>query len=256
MLARLADEIEACLARRSPGGLGRGPGRAELPGGAFGAAHAPGAVHEWFADTDADRGAGPGAQAGRWHAPIGAAVVTARACGTDASDSHRVCVWIGRACWPHPVAIARTSPALLERSVFVDVSGRDDRAWAIETALRSDGAAAVVADGSRLDFNSTRRFQLAAEAGGGVGLLLRPRWEMGELSAARTRWLVTPRVSNNSDQRWTVELLRCKGLRPTMSEARRWAVTRCHATGDVRVVPDAADQPVEKEAVPPRRAAV
>jgi len=254
VLARLADEIEACMARRSPLGLGRGLGlgRAEASGGAFGSAHAPAAVHEWFADAEGDTRA----QVRRWDAPIVAAIVTARACVMNASDPHRVCVWIGRACWPHPVAIARSSPALLVRSVFVDVAGREDRAWAIETALRSDGVAAVVADGSRLDFNSTRRFQLAAEVGGAVGLLLRPRWELGELSAARTRWLVTPCVSNNSDQRWTVELLRCKGMRPTMSEARRWAVTRCHATGDVRVVADAADQPVEKEAAPPRRAAV
>jgi protein ImuA len=112
----------------------------------------------------------------------------------------------------------------------------------------------VVADGSRLTLNETRRLQLAAEAGGALGLLLRPAHEIQELSAARTRWRVGPALSADSDQRWTVDLLRCKGLRPTESGARRWAVQRSHATGDVRVAPEAADRPLSAADAPRRRA--
>ena len=40
-----------------------------------------------------------------------------------------------------------------------------------------------VADASGLDMGSSRRLQLAAESGGVLGLLVRPPWEVKELSA-------------------------------------------------------------------------
>jgi protein ImuA len=145
--------------------------------------------------------------------------------------------------------------SLLDRSVMVDADGPAERLWAIDTALRSAAAGVIVADGSGLDMASTRRLQLSAESSGScagaVCLLARPLRERRALSAAATRWLVEPDpcapdpsendLSNNDGPGWAVELLRRKGLRPE-GHAHRWRVRSCHATGDVRVVPIAADR--------------
>ena len=81
----------------------------------------------------------------------------------------------------------------------------------------------------------SRRLQLAAESCRAIVLLTRPDAERGELSAARSRWLVEPAVETGIgfDQQWIVTLLRCKGVQPTVGSARRWAVRREHATGIV-----------------------
>jgi protein ImuA len=63
-----------------------------------------------------------------------------------------------------------------------------DALWAAEEALRSAGAAAVAltlgAAGAAVTPASARRLQLAAEAGGGVGLVL------GAIGVARSRWTI------------------------------------------------------------------
>lgn len=151
-------------------------------------------------------------------------------------------VWVGRTCWAQP---GWSDP---HTSVFVDTGSSGDRVWAIDQALRCRGVACVIADGSGIDMAASRRLQLAAKAGGTLGLLVRPLEDLGELSAARTRWRVTPTPNRHArffpEPRWIVELLRCKGLRPA-TEMRRWAVQFRHETGDVVVVPDAPDRSVE-----------
>jgi hypothetical protein len=148
------------------------------------------------------------------------------------------------------------APAALHHSLFVHPANDAERTWVIDLALRSPGVAVVVADAPGLTFAQSRRLQLAAEAGGTLGLLLRPPWERREPSVARTRWVVTPAPSINADQRWTVELLRCKGVQPTSGEARRWTVQRSHATSNVCVAPDAPDRSPEAEPATQRRSAV
>lgn len=212
--------------------------------------------------------------------------------------SQGLVLWIGRACWPHPQALVwpmQAAPAaagevdrgLLDRSVFVEAgllqagvvaagdrtptdtrrarprrrAAPSDLVWAVEQAVRCPGVAAVVADGRGLSMTDSRRLQLAAAAGGVPAWLARPPWELGELSAARTRWRVSPRAPEDArgradgggagvDIAWTVELLRCKGVQPDAWGARRWAVRRGHATralhewtaGDVGVAADVADR--------------
>ncbi len=205
-----------------------------------------GAVHEWLSGQDARE------RAGWWAAPLGV-LTHAAARAVRADDAGRRAVWIGRRAWPHALGIR--DPALLERSVFVEAGDDARRLWAIDLALRCAGVAVVIADGSGLGMSESRRLQLAAGAGGGVCLLARPWWERREISAAWTRWRVTPSPSDGSDPRWTVELLRCKGVRPASEDARRWAVRREHETGDVRVVADAADRAGETPGQAPGRAA-
>ena len=215
-----------------------------------------GGVHEWFDGCERDGG---------WR-PALAVLIDLAWRSIERNAGH--VVWVGRRCWPYAHALIRrdapeprrdatgprrdaTGPRcdapgpgtgdrrLLERSVFVDPPGRGERVWAIELALRCAGVAAVVGDGSELCMAETRRLQLAAGASerAAVALLARPGRERGELSAARTRWMVRPCVSQMGetragDQAWTVELLRCKGLQPSGS-VRRWAVRRDHATGAI-----------------------
>lgn len=210
-----------------------------------------GCVHEWFAGTAAKPD---------WLAPLTVLAHLARQAARAASEVDRgggrgsEIVWVGTRCWPYPVAIARIDA--LGRHLFVDAATTDQRVWATELALRSGAVACVVTDASGLKMSDTRRLQLAAAESGGIAFLARPPWELRELSAAATRWLVTPQTGLEStvlypDPHWKLELLRCKGLRPVPEDARSWIVRLDHATGDVHLVADAAG----RRAAPTRQSA-
>jgi len=154
-----------------------------------------------------------------------------------ADSRGRCAVWIGRRVWPYGPALGAIG-SLLDRSLFVAPNGLPQRVWAIDLALRCLGVGVVIADGSGLGMIETRRLQLAASSAGALCLLARPWPEHKHISAAWTRWRVAPAPSDDIDPRWSVELLRCKGMRPTTEEARRWSVQRAHETGDVRLVPE------------------
>jgi len=243
-LSRLRAAIERVETRSEPAAepprLVLGWGRADA---ATGGGLRRGAVHEWFSG-----GADPGG--GRWWGPPLGVLIHAAGRAVGGEEGGRWGEWVGRRVWPHARAIR--DPLLVARSLFVAPGGDAERLWAIDLALRCAGVAAVIADGTGLDMGGSRRLQLAAGAGGGVCLLARPWCERREVSAAWTRWRVEPARSEESDPRWSVELLRCKGVRPASEGARRWVVRREHETGDVRVVPDAGDRPGEA-AGPARR---
>ena len=112
-------------------------------------------------------------------------------------------------------------PGVLGRSYFVDVVRDADRLWAMDLALRCRSVSVVVGDGSGLDMAASRRLQLAARFGGGLGLIARPRNELSELSAASTRWLVEPMVATTERPRWSLTLLRRKGLGTFRGPVRR-----------------------------------
>ena len=116
---------------------------------------------------------------------------------------------------------------------------RGDLIWAIDQALRSGAVAAVYAEiGDWLDPADARRLQLAAEAGGAVGLFVRPTGlrpaaqssaaqgsaatrSAATRSAAKSsaatrssfadvRWIVSP-LPGHGGRRLRVELDRCRG---------------------------------------------
>jgi hypothetical protein len=198
-----------------------------------------GVVHEWF-DTRDTPAAPPGPSSPRsskpvraprraWFPPLTLLVhLVWQAISPDPAelrDDGRRVLWIGRVCWPYARMLVRDGgddARLLARSIFVDPPESADaaaRLWAIDLALRSRAAAAVIADGSRLDLAATRRLQLAARAGGGLALIARPAWELSELSAAATRWVVRTEPTSGDRPRWSVELLRCKGVQPWEAHA-------------------------------------
>ncbi len=111
-----------------------------------------------------------------------------------------------------------------DRILLVDGANDAQVLWAMEEALRSTAVTAVVGEVERLDLFRSRRLHLAAETGGGVGLLLRPAATLLEPSAAVTRWRVRPAPSLSrwpgelGPLTWSAELWRAKGAVPRRFE--------------------------------------
>jgi protein ImuA len=117
------------------------------------------------------------------------------------------------------------------RVIVAEARGDADRLWAMEEGLGCLGLVAVVAElgparpgAQTRDSVSCRRLQLAAEASGVTGILLRPD-AGGVVSAIGTpesRWRVTavPRPEGEVGEwrdwrpRWRAELLRARNGRP------------------------------------------
>jgi hypothetical protein len=293
-----------------------------------------GGVHEWFEMTGETA---DGARGHQWHPPLAIVMHVVRQAMVRVRGAGAV-VWIGRRCWPHPIALAQMRsvaapsiddllhearrsairngvPNTIQRaqqshkavvvgtrdgaiesedvaagnvvsgdvvsgdvlgempwvgrggasassktiqhhdcsssfsgsceasvdlaacSLFVDAHTHEDRVRAAELALRCESVVAVVMDGSKLHMSESRRLQIAAYAGGGIGLIARPRWELRELSIARSRWAVRAIPSESDEMRWSVEVLRCKGGGTVVvGGEHRVTVRRDHETGVVGVV--------------------
>jgi len=167
-------------------------------------------LHEWFTGSTNSHG-------GDW-SPCVLPLLDVAARGVTHGHVSRV-VWIGRRVFPYPPAFAHCN-RLLHASIFVDPPNAAARLWAIDLALRATAPIAVIADGQGLTLPSTRRLQLAASAGRGIGLLARPSTESHTLSAATTRWRVEPRRTTNTHVGWTLTLLRHKDF-PTLTDDAR-----------------------------------
>lgn len=159
----------------------------------------------------------------------------------QARHPHTIVLWVGQRCWPYPLGLGDGGLDLLRRSIFLDTPDHNARLWAIDLALRSPAVAVVVADGSGLDMAASRRLQLAAEAGGAMGLLARPEVEIRLPSTAATRWKVCPVPSPALQPRWALQLLRCRGAR-ARNQTRTWIVERDRAQGLVVVPADVGDR--------------
>lgn len=133
-----------------------------------------------------------------------AALLLARSGGTA--------LWIAGEDEPFPPGLARfgLAPAQL---VLVRAAARADALWAMEEALRCRAVGGVVlalGQAAPPDLTASRRLQLAAEAGGGLGLLLRPAGGALAPCAAVSRWRVAPLPGGT----WQLELLRARGGQP------------------------------------------
>jgi protein ImuA len=97
--------------------------------------------------------------------------------------------------------------------IVVQAASQSDNLWALDQALRCPGVAAALAWPEKLDGRTFRRLQLAAEQGGGLGLLVRPERVRHEPSWAGVRLVVEPLPATAADapRRLKVELLRSRG---------------------------------------------
>lgn len=208
-LNNLRDRVGAIQARDAD----RETGRGTIPA-ATGDRLRVRTLHEWFAGGGDSRDLG-------WSPPI-LPLLDLVWRGFERGLLSRV-VWIGRRVFPYPLTLARHD-GVLAASVFVDPPSAAARLWAIDLALRCGAPTAVIADGEGLTLPHTRRLQLAASAGCGIALLARPPSEIRTLSAATTRWRVTPRASSNSCASWTLSLIRSKDHPTLMDETGRSVV--------------------------------
>jgi len=104
----------------------------------------------------------------------------------------------------------------------------EDLLWVTEEALKSSAAQAVVAQPAKqIDLTASRRLQLAAEAGGALGLILTDPTPLRAVnafgseaapsvlapSAVTTRWQIDPAPLKDGLERasWTIRLLRVRG---------------------------------------------
>jgi hypothetical protein len=85
-----------------------------------------------------------------------------------------------------------------------------EQTWAVAECMACPGVTATVAEAGELSRVEARRFQLAAERGGGAGILLRDPKRATHYAAA-TRWRVRPVKGERSVQRWSVQLIHGHG---------------------------------------------
>jgi protein ImuA len=115
--------------------------------------------------------------------------------------------------WAPGVARLGVRPELL---VVVRARGKD-ALWAAEESLRCPAVAATIVEVPDLDLTTSRRLQLAAEAGRGIGLVLRSEQASISPTASLTRWRVSAlpgtgrRAGELGEPAWRVELLKAKG---------------------------------------------
>jgi protein ImuA len=109
----------------------------------------------------------------------------------------------------YPPALAAVGIDLAQ-VIIVQAKDAADHCWAIDQALRSPAVALVYASLAELDDKTSRRFQLAAETSGAIGLLLRPATARGQPTWAEVQLAVTPLVSE-AERQWSVECARARG---------------------------------------------
>ncbi len=197
-----------------------------------------GCLHE-IAGTPGDAGAAIGfaaALVGRLHA---------------AHEDARQVLWCVRGDTDHEVG-ALYAPGLRsfglspQQVLLVRAATTAQVLWAMEEGLRAGGLAAVVAEVDDVDFSTSRRLQLAAEARGVTALLIVPA--LSAVSGAVTRWqlssrggegeaLAPRRADSALHPKWSVELTRCRGGAPAA-----WEVEWNHASNDFAVVAGVRDR--------------
>ncbi|GMB79961.1 ImuA family protein [Shinella zoogloeoides] len=138
------------------------------------------------------------------------------------------------------------------RVLYVEAGDEKSLLLCFEEGLRHGGLGAVVAEVARLSMTASRRLQLAAEAGGTLGIALR-RVRQGRgadafalPSAAVTRWRVSMRpsvplaVPGIGRARWLLELTRCRA-----GEAAKFEVEASDAEGRIAFSSRLADRSPE-----------
>ncbi len=135
-----------------------------------------------------------------------------------------------------------------DRVIHVEAGDEAGVLACLEEGLRHGGLGAAVGELARLPMVASRRLQLAAEASGTLGLVVR-RWRrpgdaalFAQPTAAATRWRIAPLPSTPlpvpgvGRPRWRVELVRCRG-----GEGAAFEVEACDEQGRLGVFADLGD---------------
>src|SRR5215212_5457232 len=135
-----------------------------------------------------------------WEKPSGPPMFFATLLARAASGE-RAIVWSDPQRLIYPPAIAAAGIDL-KRVLLLRPKNDADELWALTECLRCPGVGVALACPGKLSTIEARRLQLAAERGGGVGLLLRPMQAATTAYAAATRWLVWPIPGERTVQKW------------------------------------------------------
>ncbi|MEN6451093.1 MAG: hypothetical protein ABFC96_11430 [Thermoguttaceae bacterium] len=143
----------------------------------------------------------------------GAGTLALLAARSACQDGRRLAVLDPRAEFC-PTAAVRLGIAVGQLLV-IQPGDAADHDWAVDQVLHSPAVGAVLAWSRTTDARTLRRWQLAAEAGGTLGLLLRPIVARSEPSWADVRLLVEPLSVNrhwhDKTRPLRITLLRCRG---------------------------------------------
>lgn len=149
------------------------------------------------------------------------------------ANPQKFVIWIGKHTWPTPFILQKpitqnASQALISKCIFVNPPSLKLLLWSLETALRSDVVAAVVANLKNLKFALSQRFMLDAKAGGGLALIVRKFEDLQSASAAASRWSVKTLSSDSFNPLFELSLHKLKGQKPSSSA---WQVSLCVDNG-------------------------
>lgn len=138
------------------------------------------------------------------------------------------CVWVSASRRLFPASLS-TFNVEAERIIFMDVKTEKDVLWITEEALKCEGLAAVVAELNNLSLIESRRLQLAVEASGVTGFILRKDASKAASTVATARWKISPMLTENEEgmpglgfPRWRVDLLKVRNGNPG-SWVMEWA---------------------------------
>jgi protein ImuA len=149
-----------------------------------------------------------------------------------------------------------------DRVIFAECGDERTVLICMEESLRHAGLAGVVGEVARLSLIASRRLQLAAEACGVTGFVIRRRRTpqeaaaFGQPTAAMTRWRITALpsaplpVPGIGRARWRLELVRVRG-----GAGAVWDVEVCDAQGRLALSSDLADRPAAPAEGPQRAGA-
>ena len=164
-----------------------------------------GAIHEFITAGDQDVAATCGFVAG---------IISFLMQGNEAL------IWISssRTVFPPALKSFGISP---DKIIFIDLQKEKEVLWELEEALKCVGLSAVLCEMQELNFNASRRLQLAVEQSGVTGFIIRRNPRSVNITACVTRWQVTSLQSELADDlpgvgfpRWNVELLKVRNGTP------------------------------------------
>lgn len=146
-----------------------------------------------------------------WHAGGAGTVAMLLAC--QAARAGGALVVLDPQHWFYPPAAAVLGVDLA-RLVVVRAWQRSDQCWALDQALRCPAVAAVWAPMEELDERDFRRLQLAAEAGQGLGLLIRSHRVGQQPSWSDLRLWISPQAlppqQLSAGRRLRIQVARCR----------------------------------------------
>lgn len=122
-------------------------------------------------------------------------------------------IWVAPPYTPYAPALARAG-IMLEHLIIVRCDDHKDQLWSLEQALRNPACALTLGWPGRLRQADVRRLQLAAETGGGTGILFRPANSQSNSSPAHLRMRLSAEAETLS-----LEILKHRGsfAQPSLS---------------------------------------